>query len=246
MSRISKAATAEHEADLLDKTSFGFWVYLMTDLVLFATLFATYAVLHTSTAGGPTLGELFSLPYVLVETILLLTSSFVCGLMLLAAKQDKRQLVLAGLGVTFALGVAFLGMELHEFRALVVDGHSWRESGALSSFFTLVGTHGAHIAAGLIWMAVLAVRVWQTGINSGNLRRLTILSLFWRFLDIVWIFIFTCTDTYGLFIRNRQCTIGLAVNLRADWIGTCPDAGAATILSSSASRERATLETTSL
>ncbi len=200
MTKLTAQAHKAHEiaeAATLDKTSFGFWVYLMTDLVLFATLFATYAVLHTSTFNGPPIGELFSLPYVLIETLLLLTSSFVCGLALLAAKQGNQRLTMAGLAVTFILGAAFLGMELHEFRSLIVEGHSWRSSAAMSSFFTLVGAHGAHIATGLIWVAVLAVRIRQTGLNTNNLRRLTLFSLFWHFLDIVWIFIFTLVYLMG-------------------------------------------------
>lgn len=195
---MSHQTTTSHElaeSQLLDKTVFGFWVYLMTDLVLFATLFATYAVLRTS--AFPPIGDLFSMPYVLVETILLLTSSFVCGLALLAATQGKRTLAMAGLAVTFALGAAFLGMELHEFRSLVADGHGWQTNAAMSAFFTLVGTHGLHITAGLIWLSVLVVRIRQTGLTANNLRRLTLFSLFWHFLDIVWIFIFTLVYLMG-------------------------------------------------
>jgi cytochrome o ubiquinol oxidase subunit 3 len=185
-----------------DKTTFGFWVYLMTDLVLFATLFATFAVLRDATAGGAELHELFKGPYVLIETILLLTSSFTCGLTILAAKQGNtrqyRQFVLWGLAVTFALGVGFLGMELHEFQQLAAEGNSWRASGALSAFFTLVATHGAHITAGLIWIAVMAIHVWKQGLTANHLRRLTLLSLFWHFLDVVWIFIFTFVYMMGI------------------------------------------------
>lgn len=194
---------AAHEAELaqrLDKTSFGFWVYLMTDLVLFATLFATFGVLHESTFGGPALGSLFSLPFVLVETLLLLTSSFTCGMMLLAAKQGSHKWAFAGLATTFALGAGFLGMELYEFNKLAEEGYGWQASGAMSSFFTLVGTHGAHIAAGLLWMAVMAVRIVRAGkrgLDGHDLRRLTTLSLFWHFLDIVWIFIFTFVYLMG-------------------------------------------------
>jgi cytochrome o ubiquinol oxidase subunit III len=191
---------ATEQARVLDKTSFGFWVYLMTDLVLFATLFATFGVLRNATGGGEPLHELFSLPFVLTETMLLLTSSFTCGLALVAAKYGNRRLAVAGLVATFGLGAGFLGMELHEFSTLVAEGNSWRASGALSSFFTLVGTHGAHIASGLLWMAIMIVRVWRDrqGITAGNLRRLTLLSLFWHFLDVVWIFIFTFVYLLGV------------------------------------------------
>jgi cytochrome o ubiquinol oxidase subunit 3 len=194
---MSQTNLPKHAEQLADKTSFGFWVYLMTDLVLFATLFATYAVLHTSTFGGPGARELFSMPFVLTETLLLLTSSFTVGMALLAAKAGHKRQVFVWLAITFALGAAFLGMELHEFNALVAEGHSWRASGFLSAFFTLVGTHGAHITAGLIWIAIMATRIMEQGITSHNLRRITLLSLFWHFLDIVWIFIFTLVYLMG-------------------------------------------------
>jgi cytochrome o ubiquinol oxidase subunit III len=186
---------AHHQA--APKALFGFWVYLMTDCVLFATLFATYAVLHNNTNGGPPGRELFSLPFVLTETLLLLTSSFTCGLAMLAAHRNNKKLVLVWFGVTALLGVAFLAMELTEFRHLALEGNSWRRSGFLSAFFTLVGTHGLHIATGLLWMIVAAAQVARQGITSAALRRLTLLSLFWHFLDIVWIFIFSIVYLIG-------------------------------------------------
>jgi cytochrome o ubiquinol oxidase subunit III len=202
MSQASGAQAVElhaEEAAVLDKTSFGFWVYLMTDLVLFASLFAVFGVLRNATAGHEALGHLFSLPFVLTETMLLLTSSFSCGLAIVAAKAGKRQLALAGLAVTLALGAGFLGMELHEFGKLVAEGSSWRANAALSSFFTLVATHGAHIASGLLWIAVMSARLLAGGstISANDLRRLTLLSLFWHFLDVVWIFIFTFVYLLG-------------------------------------------------
>jgi cytochrome o ubiquinol oxidase subunit 3 len=180
-----------------DKNLFGFWIYLMTDCVLFASLFATFAVLRSSTFGGPSGSEIFNLPFVLTETIILLTSSFTCGLGMLAAQKNDRRMVLAWFGLTFLLGLAFLILEIHEFRNLVAQGDSWRRSGFLTSFFTLVGTHGAHITIGLTWMAALLIRIWRTGLNSGNLRKLTALSYFWHFLDVVWIFIFTIVYLLG-------------------------------------------------
>lgn len=181
-----------------DKTPFGFWVYIMTDCVLFATLFATYAVLHANTYGGPSSSILFSLPYVLTETLLLLTSSFTCGLAVLAGQhRDKNQLLL-WLGITFLLGTGFLGMELSEFHRLVVEGDSWRRSGFLSAFFTLVGTHGLHITIGLLWIAVLTSRIWTQQLTSTIMRKLMLFSLFWHFLDIVWIFIFTMVYLMGV------------------------------------------------
>ncbi len=179
------------------KTLFGFWLYLMTDCVLFASLFATYAVLHNNTFGGPSGQELFSLPFVLTETLILLTSSFTCGLAMLATHRQDRNMVMVWLAITFALGVAFLGMELSEFRHLAAEGNSWRRSGFLSSFFTLVGTHGLHIATGLLWMCIMFVKLGRRGLNTATIRRLTLLSMFWHFLDIIWIFIFTIVYLLG-------------------------------------------------
>ena len=191
-----KHLSEQHES--ASKLSFGFWVYLMTDCILFATLFATYAVLHNNTFGGPGGKELFSLPFVLAETLILLTSSFTCGLALLAAHRKRNELVLVGLGVTFLLGIAFLALELTEFRHLALEGNSWRRSGFLSAFFTLVGTHGLHIATGLIWAVVLAFKVNNSGLTHTTSRKLTLFSLFWHFLDIVWIFIFSIVYLLGV------------------------------------------------
>ena len=199
MSQINSAlAVARVESTPEEsKSLFGFWVYIMTDCVLFASLFATYAVLHNNTYGGPGGKELFSLNFVLAETLILLTSSFICGLAILAARRGNIRQVLLLFGLTFALGLAFLGLELSEFRHLYLEGNSWRRSGFLSAFFTLVGTHGLHITSGLIWMGVMMARVRQDGITPISLRRLTMLSLFWHFLDIIWIFIFTIVYLMG-------------------------------------------------
>lgn len=180
------------------KTVFGFWVYLMTDCVLFASLFATFAVLRNNTFGGPAGNELFSLPFVLTETLVLLTSSFTAGLGILSAKRHDRNKVLLFFGITMLLGIFFLTMEITEFHKLVLEGNSWRRSGFLSAFFTLVGTHGAHITTGLIWMAVMLYRVLRHGIDRTTIKRLTMLSLFWHFLDIIWIFIFTIVYLMGV------------------------------------------------
>lgn len=183
------------EAD--SKSLFGFWVYLMTDCVLFASLFATFAVLRSSTFGGPSGSDLFSLPFVLVETLALLTSSFTCGLGLLAARRGDKRQVLMLFGLTFLLGVFFLTMEISEFHRLALEGNSWRRSGFLSAFFTLVSTHGLHITFGLLWMLVLGWQVLKRGLKRTVVRQLTMLSLFWHFLDIIWIFIFTIVYLMG-------------------------------------------------
>ena len=180
-----------------EKTVFGFWVYLMTDCILFVTLFATDAVLRNNTYGGPSGYELFSLPFALSKTLILLTSSFTCGLAMLAAQQGNRKKVLAWLGVSFLLGIAFLTMELKEFTHLVHEGNSWQRSGFLSAFFTLVATHGLHITAGLLWMVFVVVQLLHKGITCVTFKRLTCLSMFWHFLDVVWIFIFTIVYLMG-------------------------------------------------
>ncbi len=180
-----------------NKTLFGFWIYLMTDIVLFATLFATFIVLRDSTAGGPGEPEIFSMPFVLAETLILLTSSFAAGLAMLAAHNKDRSKTLAWFGIAFVLGAMFLSLELSEFHNLVSEGHGWQASAFLSAFFTLVGTHGAHISFGLIWMATLMFKLYRSGFTQNSLKRLTMLSLFWHFLDIIWIFIFTTVYLFG-------------------------------------------------
>ena len=181
-----------------DKTTFGFWVYIMTDCVLFASLFATFAVLRNNTYGGPSGQEIFSLSFVLTETLILLTSSFCIGLAWLAARQGNKQMVLRWMALTFLLGAAFLTLELREFNHLASEGNSWRRSAFLTAFFTLVGTHGAHITAGLVWMSVMMTRIYRRGLFNTSVRKLTMLSLFWHFLDIVWIFIFTIVYLMGI------------------------------------------------
>ncbi len=180
-----------------EKTILGFWVYLMTDLIMFAALFATYAVLHNSTYGGPGSAELFSLPLALTETLILLTSSFTCGLASLAAAKDNKKQVLFWFGATFILGLTFLCFELTEFSHLIAEGHTWQSSAFLSAFFSLVGTHGLHILAGLLWIAVSIIMIWKRGLTPFVTNKLTRLALFWHFLDIVWIFIFTIVYLMG-------------------------------------------------
>jgi cytochrome o ubiquinol oxidase subunit 3 len=192
---MSKATIEQHHAE--DKITFGFWVYLMTDLIMFAALFAAYAVLRHNTFGGLSEKQLFNLPFVLIETLILLTSSFTCGLGMLAARNASKLKTLTAFGITFLLGAAFLTMELSEFSHLVTDGNSWQKSAFLSSFFTLVGTHGLHIASGLLWLGILFIYILAKGINASAIRKLTLFSMFWHFLDIVWIFIFTIVYLMG-------------------------------------------------
>jgi cytochrome o ubiquinol oxidase subunit 3 len=191
----STPALKFHQPD--DKSLLGFWIYLMTDCVLFGSLFATYIVLHNNTFGGPSGNILFDMPPILVETLLLLTSSFTCGLAMIAVRQRNTRLSLLWFSFTFVLGALFLSMELTEFSQLIAEGNSWQRSGFLSSFFTLVGTHGLHITIGLLWLAVMAWKLIQQGFTSNIVRRLTLFSMFWHFLDIIWIFIFTFVYLMG-------------------------------------------------
>jgi cytochrome o ubiquinol oxidase subunit 3 len=185
------------EVAIQEKKTLGFWIYLMTDLVLFASLFATFAVLRNNTAGGPGGSQLFDMPFVLLETMILLTSSFTVGLAILGSNRGYKKQTIFWLLVTFALGAAFLSLELSEFTHLASEGNSWARSGFLSSFFTLVGTHGLHIAIGLIWLAVMVVRLVQRGFKETDLKRLALFGLFWHFLDVVWIFIFSIVYLIG-------------------------------------------------
>jgi cytochrome o ubiquinol oxidase subunit 3 len=191
MAESVAAGEMNHEAEANDRVMFGFWVYLMTDLLMFAVLFAVYAVLHGNTVGGPTGSQLFSQQQALAETLILLTSSFTCGIGMIAARRGNKNQVLAWFSLTFLLGVAFLSLELQEFAEFIGEGHTLSSNAFLSSFFVLVGTHGVHIVSGLFWMLVTLVFVLVRGLDRHLVRKLALLSLFWHFLDIVWIFIFT-------------------------------------------------------
>ena len=176
---------------------FGFWIYILSDCLLFAALFASYAVLHASTFGGPSSTDLFSLPYVLTETIVLLTSSFTCGVALLFAYKNRPAESAALLVVTLGLGAIFIVLEMHEFSQLIREGNGWQRSGFLSAFFTLVGTHGLHVTLGALWMFVLIIQLLHRGLTAMTVRQLQMLTLFWHFLDVVWIFIFSFVYLIG-------------------------------------------------
>lgn len=191
-------SSENHEKSLLAKTSLGFWVYLMTDCLLFASLFATFVVLRNATAGGPSGADIFELPLVLAETIILLTSSFVCGIALIGLKTKSYRQVAIALGVTAMLGIAFLVIEVSEFAKLIAEGHGWQQSAFLSGFFTLVATHGLHIFVGLIWATTLLVVLARKGMTPKFIRQTTLFGLFWHFLDLVWIFVFTVVYLMGV------------------------------------------------
>jgi cytochrome o ubiquinol oxidase subunit 3 len=180
-----------------EKAELGFWLYLMTDMILFASLFATFFVLRNNTAGAGTGTELLDPKYALLLTALLLISSFTSGLALASYRAGRRTPGMMLLCFTIALGLAFLTLEVMEFAALVQEGESWKESAFLSSFYTLVGTHGLHILVGLIWGSVLAVYLNSRAISHDSLRKLTLFTYFWHFLDVVWIFVFSIVYLIG-------------------------------------------------
>ncbi len=179
-------------------TLLGFWIYLMSDALIFATLFATYGVLSSSYAGGPTPREIFELPLVALNTALLLVSSITYGFAMIAMQEGKLGGVKFWLIVTGLLGAGFVGVELHEFGTLIAEGATPQTSAYLSAFFTLVATHGLHVTFGIIWICVMLVQLSQRGLVPDNRRRLMCLSMFWHFLDIVWIGVFTFVYLLGV------------------------------------------------
>ena len=179
-------------------TMLGFWLYLMSDCLIFAMLFAAYGVLGTSYAGGPGPKELFELPLVAVNTSMLLFSSITYGFAMLSMTEGRRGATQGWLAITGLFGLAFLGIELYEFTNLIMEGAGPQRSAFLSSFFTLVGTHGLHVTFGLIWLVVLMVQVQMKGLIPANRRRLMCLSLFWHFLDVIWIGVFTFVYLMGM------------------------------------------------
>jgi len=179
-------------------TLFGFWLYLMSDCLIFAVLFATYAVLGRSYAAGPSGADLFELPLVAVNTGLLLLSSITYGFAMISMQHGRRKALLAWLAVTGLLGLGFLSIELSEFAHLIHEGAGPQRSAFLSAFFTLVGTHGLHVAFGTVWLVTLMLQVRKWGLTRENKRRLVCLSMFWHFLDVVWIGVFTFVYLMGV------------------------------------------------
>ncbi|HEK1962166.1 TPA: cytochrome o ubiquinol oxidase subunit III [Proteus mirabilis] len=176
---------------------FGFWIYLMSDLILFASLFATYAVLVNGIADGPSGKEIFSLPFVLVETFLLLFSSITFSFAMLSMNKGSVSQVNLWLFVTFLFGLGFVVMEVYEFHELIAEGYGPDRSAFLSAFFALVSTHGLHVTAGLVWIIIMMIQVSRRGLTDVNRTRLSCLSLFWHFLDVVWICVFTVVYLMG-------------------------------------------------
>ncbi len=185
-------------AERNETTQLGFWIYLMTDLMLFAAFFATYMVLRHGVNGGAGISDIVQPEYVLVQTLLLLFSSFTCGLAYLYLRNKNIKMTIYFLGATITLGLGFLAMELYEFGNLVSEGHSWSASAFLSGFFGLVGLHGLHILSGIIWAIVLGGYLSKPHIHENGIRKFGMFAVFWHFLDIVWIFIFSIVYMIGV------------------------------------------------
>ena len=176
---------------------YGFWLFVLSDMVLFSALFASYGTLVNATDGGPTTHQLFHRDLVAVETIALLLSSFVCGLAMISAKRANMMWTQLWLVVTGLFGLVFLGIELYEFATMISEGAGPQRSAFLSSFFTLVGCHGAHVTAGLLWLGTMMAQIWAKGFRENIVRRLLCFSIFWHALDIIWVGIFTIVYLIG-------------------------------------------------
>ncbi|WP_407672425.1 cytochrome o ubiquinol oxidase subunit III [Noviherbaspirillum pedocola] len=179
-------------------TLLGFWLYLMSDVLLFASLFVAYAVLGRSYAGGPSGADLFDLPLVALNTSFLLLSSITYGFAMLAAQRKALSTAIVWLGITGLFGAAFIGLELYEFINLIHEGAGPQRSAFLTAFFSLVSTHGLHVTFGIIWLITLMFQLGRHGITPENMRRMTCLSMFWHFLDVVWIGVFTFVYLMGV------------------------------------------------
>ena len=191
-------AVTPRDAEKYEEKEFGFWLYLMSDAVIFALLFATYLVMVGNTAGGPTGKELFSLDRAAAETLVLLLSSTTFGLAAVALSAGDKSKVLMWLGITFLLGACFIFLEVGEFRGMIAEGAGPERSGFLSAFFTLVGTHGLHVSVGLLWICVMFGQVAIKGLTAPVASRFMRLGLFWHFLDIIWVVIFSVVYLPGV------------------------------------------------
>jgi cytochrome o ubiquinol oxidase subunit 3 len=194
-----KLSTQQEGAhDSFRNSTFGFWLYLMTDAVLFAVLFVTYAVLHGATYGAPNSQEIINLPRALAQTVCLLLSSFTCSMGMLTTSRNNRGYTLFWFTGTVLFGLSFLFVELWDFRTLILQVHTWQKSGFLSAYFTLIGTHSLHILIGLIFLSIFLLQLIIQGFSQPVVRRLTCFSLFWYFSYIIWILMFTLVDLIGV------------------------------------------------
>jgi cytochrome o ubiquinol oxidase subunit 3 len=195
---VSYYQLEDDHADPGGATLLGFWIYLMSDALLFATIFATFGVLSSSFAGGPMPRDIFDLSLVALNSAILLVSALTCGLAMIAMQAGRIGALRLWLVVTALLGAAFVGIELYEFAHLIAEGATPQRSGYLSAFFTLVGTHGLHVTLGVVWIAVMLVQLGQRGLHPDNRRRLMCLSMFWHFLDVIWIGVFSFVYLLGM------------------------------------------------
>ncbi|GER67482.1 cytochrome aa3 quinol oxidase subunit III [Weizmannia acidilactici] len=179
-------------------TIFGFWVFLAAEITLFATLFATYFTLQHQTANGPVQQDIFELKGVLIETFILLTSSFTCGIAVFNMRNKNKNAMLGWFIVTLLLGAAFVGFEINEFITYVHDGATLPTSAFLSAFYVLLGTHGCHVSFGILWGISIITQLIRRGLNPVGARKFFVISIYWHFLDVVWIFIFTFVYLGGL------------------------------------------------
>jgi cytochrome o ubiquinol oxidase subunit 3 len=178
--------------------AYGFWIFLLSDIIMFSAFFASYAVMVGATAGGPGPKELFELPRVAWETAFLLASSFMCGMGAIAAEQRNMMWTQVCLALTGLLGAGFLYLELDEFAMMIAEGAGPQRSGFLSAFYTLVGCHGLHVTVGLLWLGTMMAQIWAKGFRADIRRRLVCFNLFWHALDIIWVALFTVVYLLGV------------------------------------------------
>ena len=200
-SRPSDASLSQGEGGVVGTrivVAYGFWIFLLSDIIMFAGFFAAYAVLSSATAGGPTGRQLFDLQNTAVETGLLLTSSFTCGLASIAADVRNRRWFYIAMAATFALGAGFIGLEVRELAGFVAQGAGPSRSAFLSSFFALVGCHGLHVSVGLLWLLTMMAQVFAKGFRDDIQRRILCFALFWHALDIIWVALFTVVYLLGV------------------------------------------------
>ena len=198
--RLGLRREAHGQHGLLSKriiVGYGFWIFLLSDIIMFSAFFAAYAVLSGDTAGGPSGKNLFDLDNVAIETGCLLFSSFTCGIASIGASTEKNLWFYGGMAVTFLFGLGFLGLEVHEFAGMVAQGDGPTRSAFLSAFFTLVGCHGLHVTLGLLWLLTMMAQVFAKGYRPDILRRVLCFSLFWHALDIIWVALFTVVYLLG-------------------------------------------------
>ncbi|CAM4347786.1 cytochrome o ubiquinol oxidase subunit III [Bacillus manliponensis] len=198
MAALDKSLPLEYQSEQGRLNILGFWIFLGAEIALFSTLFASYLLLAGRTADGPTPAQLFELDILLIQTVLLLTSSFTCGIAIHEMRKENQKGMLIWFILTLLLGAGFLFFEIEEFILYVSQGATMQTSGFLSAFFVLLGTHGAHVTGGIIWAICVIVQILKRGLTPVTARKVFIISLYWHFLDVVWIFIYTLVYLNGM------------------------------------------------